>query len=135
MAATGHAGPAAAAPADEAAFIAAIQAVRAENGLEALTVSTEITDSARAWSARMASDDRLYHNPNLATDVTLDWARLTENVGIGPGVDPIHEAFLASPKHFANIVDPKVTHVGVGVVWNGPKLWVTEDFVRLRSSA
>jgi hypothetical protein len=99
----------------------------------ALTVHAELTSIARRWSAKMAADNRLAHNPNLANEVTADWEKLGENVGTGDNARQIHDAFMNSPAHRANIVDPAFTYVGIGVVRGGDgRIWVTEVFMRLR---
>ncbi|MFQ5558711.1 MAG: CAP domain-containing protein, partial [Acidimicrobiales bacterium] len=52
---------AAAGPDDEAAFVAAINAVRADVGLPALTVSSELTALARAHAQLMADATEIFH--------------------------------------------------------------------------
>jgi hypothetical protein len=100
----------------------------------AFTVDGELTGIARRWSAKMASENRLEHNPNLANEVTQDWKRLGENVGVGNDPPQIHAAFMNSPGHRANIVDPDFTRIGVGVARGSDgRVWVTEVFMRLRS--
>ena len=50
-----------------------------------------------------------------------------ENVGEGPTVTDIHNAFMNSPEHKANILDHDFTQVGVGVsVDKNGIIWVTE---------
>lgn len=101
-----------------------------------LQVDAELTGIARRWSAKLAADGRLSHNPNLANEVKQDWGKLGENVGTGDNAPQIHDAFMRSPAHKANIVDGEFTHVGVGVViGEDGRIWVTEVFMRLRSSA
>lgn len=119
----------------EADFVARINDARAGRGLGALAVDGELTGIARRWSQRMADEQRLAHNPNLSREVTQDWEKLAENVGFGPDVRTIHDAFMNSTAHRANILDGALTHVGVGVVVDGAgQLWVTEVFMRLRSA-
>src|SRR5688500_12976911 len=78
----------------EADFIAVTNSTRANRGLGRLTVDAELTTVARRWSARMASENRLAHNPNLASEVRADWEKLGENVGTGDNVTQIHDAFM-----------------------------------------
>ncbi|MEY2567095.1 MAG: hypothetical protein QOE35_1624 [Actinomycetota bacterium] len=120
--------PAAADPAgDEADFIQRTNALRAEKGAPPLSVDAELTDIARRWSAHMADQGELSHNPNLG-DEAHDWQMLGENVGTGPTVESIHNAFVNSEHHYANLVDPSFTLIGVGVVERDGRIWVTEDF-------
>ena len=111
--------------------------VRLTNGARGgrtLAVDGELTAIARRWSGKMAADNRLAHNPNLSKEVTQDWQKLGENVGTGDTAQQIHDAFMNSPAHRANILDPDFTHVGIGVVRGGDgRIWVTEVFMKLRS--
>jgi hypothetical protein len=117
----------------EAEFVSRINGARASQGKGALTTDSELTGIARRWAQRMADDQRLSHNPNLSREVSQDWEKLAENVGFGQEVGQIHEAFMNSAAHRANILDGALTHVGVGVVIDGSgQMWVTEVFMRLR---
>ncbi|HVM07285.1 MAG TPA: CAP domain-containing protein, partial [Acidimicrobiales bacterium] len=124
--------PAAADAGVEAEFVSLTNNARGSRG--SLTVDAELTSIARRWSAKMAADNRLAHNPNLSKEVTQDWAKLGENVGTGDSAPQIHDAFMNSSAHRANILDSDFTHVGIGVVRGGDgRIWVTEVFMKLRS--
>ena len=117
----------------EAEFVALTNDARASRGIGRLAVHSELTAVARRWSAKMAADNRLSHNPNLAREVTADWEKLGENVGTGDNAPQIHSAFMNSPAHRANILDGDFTHVGIGVERSGDgRIWVTEVFMRPR---
>jgi hypothetical protein len=58
-----------------------------------------------------------------------------QNVGMGPDCDAIDSAFMASPEHRGNILDPHFTKVGVGTAFNGDTLYVTENFEGPAASA
>jgi pyruvate/2-oxoglutarate dehydrogenase complex dihydrolipoamide acyltransferase (E2) component len=120
----------------ESQFVAKMNAARQSAGLRPYAVASDLTSIARQHSAQMASRQELYHNPNLTTQVQ-NWQAVGENVGEGPTVSDIHNAFMQSPEHKANILDHDFTQVGVGVVVdkNGI-IWVTEDFRQpMRSSS
>lgn len=126
--------PAAADPASaEAEFVQRINALRADKGLAPLGVDPELTAIARRWSARMADDGELSHNPNLGNEAR-DWRMLGENVGVGPTVESIHRAFVNSPRHYENLVEPAFTLIGVGVVERDGQIWVTQDFKQPRAA-
>lgn len=126
--------PAAAEPASaEAEFVARINALRADKGLPPLAVDGELTNVARAWSARMADAGELAHNPDLDRQVH-DWQMLGENVGVGDNAAQLHQAFVNSPHHYENLVEPRFTHIGVGVVERNGQMWVTEDFKQARAA-
>jgi hypothetical protein len=117
----------------EKEFIALANIERAKVGLGALTERSEIRTVARTWSATMASTTQLAHNPNYSTQIT-GWQRVSENVGRGPTVAAIHKALMASDGHRRNILDDRVTQVGVGVVIQDGRVWVTQNFRRPQSN-
>lgn len=111
----------------ESQFVSLINAERKNAGLAPLSVASDLVSVARKHSARMASENELYHNPNLGSEVT-GWKRVGENVGRGPSVSSIHTAFMNSAGHRKNILDPGWTQVGVGVEVVDGRVWVTEVF-------
>jgi uncharacterized protein YkwD len=61
----------------------------------------------------------------------LAFPLLVENVGQEGGVQQAHRGFMSSPGHRANVVNPRLTHVGIGVVIKragGAPFFVTELF-------
>jgi uncharacterized protein YkwD len=81
----------------------------------------------------MATTKGLAHNPDLATELPAGvWQRLGENVGVGATVAAIHDAFLHSPHHYENIVDPRWDQVGIGVMVRNRVIWVTVNFEELK---
>ena len=110
-------------------FAALVNVERAKRGVGALVVRTDIVTVARQHSDTMASQQRLHHNPNFSTQIT-GWQRLSENVGVGPSVTSIHQALMASEGHRRNILDDRVTEIGIGVTVSGSHVWVTQNFRR-----
>ena len=116
----------------EQQFVAKINDLRASKGLGQLTVDAQLTSIARAWSANMAKAGAISHNPNLGTQVTESWVKLGENVGTGADVSTLFQAFVNSPHHYANLVDPAFTHLGVGVVISADgTIWTSHEFMQL----
>jgi len=115
---------------DEATFVAKINALRASKGLGALQVDPVLVTKARLWSAGMAAAGKIWHS-TLSDGVTEDWKKLGENVGMGGSVDGLHDAFVASPHHYENLVDPAFGYVGIGVVKSGGTIYVSEVFMQL----
>lgn len=118
----------------ESEFVSRVNSVRAAKGLPALKVDGELTAIGRRWAGKMAAAGRISHNPNFKYEVTQDWVKLGENVGTGPDVKSIHDAFVASATHYANMVDAQFTKIGVGVVI-GPNgaIYTAHQFMRLAS--
>lgn len=125
--------------ADESSFIAQVNATRASVGLPALQPDVQLTNLARGWAGSMrdgvcGEGVFICHASPISAGVTHPWAKLGENVGTGPDVGSVMQAFIASPGHYANVVDPEFTHIGVGVVWDGNRMYTTHRFMKLQSS-
>ena len=120
-------------PSDEAAFVTKINELRASKGLAPLQVNANLVAKARAWSAGMADAGRIWHS-TLSDGVTEDWKKLGENVGMGGSVDGLHRAFVNSPHHYENLVDPAFGYVGIGIVMGGNTIYVTQVFMQLMSA-
>lgn len=127
------------APAAHAAdsdYMSRINALRASRGLNPLAFDGNMDSLAIQHTQEMAAKQTLVHTSNLKANVTSNWTKVGENVGVGSNNSQIWDAFLASPKHFANLVDPAFTHVGIGVVVDSAgSQWTTHRFVAIASSA
>jgi hypothetical protein len=115
---------------DEASFIAKINDLRVSKGLPTLVVNDNLVAKARGWAAGMAAAGRIWHS-TLSDGITADWQKLGENVGMGGSVDALNAAFVASPHHYENLVDPDFTTVGIGIAMNGGTIYVAEEFMEL----
>lgn len=117
------------APEDEALFIDHINAERAAIGLGPLVLDTSMRDAARSWTYWMSENLTLAHADDIVTGAPSNWAKVGENVGRGGTLDAVMEAFMASPSHAANVLDPSYTLVGIGVVWTDDgRLYTTHRF-------
>lgn len=128
-------GPATPSPDIEAQFVSRINGLRASRGLSQLAVHSQLLSVARNWTERMVQAGRISHNPNLSSEVSGDWTKLGENVGVGPTVDDLMNAFMASPAHYRNLVDPEWNYVAVGVVRAADgQLYTTHNFMVMGGS-
>lgn len=110
-------------------FVSRINASRAAAGKTPLEVYWDLSDDARSQSAAMAAAGKIFHNPNLA-GVTSGWQVLAENVGVGIDVGALHQGFMASPGHRANILGD-YNYIGVGVTIDAEgQIWVTTIFMK-----
>jgi len=114
---------------EEACFRTTINYERTRLGIPELKPNAAVQQVARAHSAEMASRDTIYHDPNLAEELP-PFQYAGENVGMGASCDQLHQAFMNSPGHRANILDRDFTDLGVGVSIKDDTLFVTEDFFR-----
>jgi hypothetical protein len=129
----GSAAAGAASPADEATFVSKINALRSSKGLAALTPDAALSATACIWNDQMIAAGSISHDPNLAAEIATvspNWRKGGENVGMGGTIDSLFDAFVASPGHYANLVDPQYTRVGVCVGRDtSGKLFTTHRFM------
>jgi uncharacterized protein YkwD len=118
----------------ESRLLSMLNADRAAVGAPALRLNTGASSLAEGWSATMARQNRLMHNPDLGGALTANgvtgWRAASENVGYSTaGVDDVHHQFMNSGPHRANIQNAGADDVGIGVVESGGTTWVTLVFV------
>ena len=101
--------------ASEAGFLSSINSQRAAGGLSPLTLSGPMTTAADGWARQMSQGSFLAHATDIVTGSPVNWTKVGENVGRGQSVNSLTAAFMASPGHRANIMDPSFTHVGIAV--------------------
>lgn len=117
----------------EAQFADLINSARRASGKAPLVVNTGVAATSRTWSGTMRSRGTMSHDPYLVANVARvvpDWKRVGENVGVGYDVAQLHNAFMASSGHRANILGD-YNQVGIGVVNSSDgTVWVTVRFVK-----
>lgn len=113
----------------EAAFVADTNVIRAEHGVAELPIEPNLMAKARDWSATMAAAGKIWHS-DLRDGITIEWTRLGENVGKGGGVEALQAAFVDSPSHYQNLIDPDWEALGIGVtVDEHDTIYVAVEFV------
>ncbi len=93
-----------------------VNASRAQNRLGTLRPNPILDLKADLWAQNLRGICALKHS-RLADGAPPGWFKLGENVGKGGTIPQIHEAYLRSPSHRANILDPAFTQIGTGAVW------------------
>src|SRR4051794_36579246 len=121
-------GAGAADPGAEADFTNRVNGLRASVGRAPLGTHPVLTAKAENWAAHMAATGCLCHS-NLPDGVSVSWSKLGENIGRGPSVASLHAALVNSPLHYANMVDPSFTWIGVGVAYGSGGMYVAEVFM------
>ncbi len=125
----------------EAALLRSINESRARAHLPPLELMAPLVEVARAHSRDMADHHYVAHNSREGAtpgqrlrDAGLVSGLSLENVARGYGAREIHDGLMVSPGHRANILNPRVTHVGVGVAREPGAmgaLLVTQDFIEV----
>ncbi len=113
----------------ELSFRSLMNAERIERGRRRMKMNAKLSAVAREHSSEMAGTGGIFHNPNLAGDLTqVSWAIAGENVGVGYTVGSLHDMFMQSAPHRKNILRRSFNRVGVGVVTADNRIWVTVVF-------
>lgn len=108
---------------------------RVARGLQPLRMDAALNKVARQHADQMAAAGVISHQfpgePDLARRIQqqgLAVATVAENVAVAPTVQQIHEEWMHSPLHRANLLDARVNVVGFGVVVRNGELYAVEDF-------
>jgi len=111
---------------------ALVNQARASNGVGNLSSNVTLILIAQAWSQHLAAAGGLSHRNPLSDGAPAGWRKLGENVGYGSSVDVVQGAFMNSPGHRANILDPSFNNLGIGVTVDGSgRRWVVQEFAAL----
>jgi hypothetical protein len=113
----------------------ALNRERAAQGLSALQWDVALFKAARLHALRMANLNMLEHQlpseSNLETRLAEAGARfsiIAENIAVGSTPPIIHAGWMNSPGHRRNILDPRLTSVGIAVVHGPGGLFAVQDF-------
>lgn len=116
-----------------AQFLSRINTERAKRGRGRLGRNYQLESIASAHAKRMAAAGRIYHNEELFAPETVaalgDPDELGENVGRGRSVAELHDSFMRSASHRANILERAYGTSGIAVVSASGQLWVVETFM------
>ncbi|HKV63867.1 MAG TPA: CAP domain-containing protein [Candidatus Acidoferrum sp.] len=108
---------------------------RAAQGLSALEWDEILFKAARKHALLMLNLNQLEHQ--LPNEPTLDarlaeagarFAVIAENIAIGPDPATIHNGWMNSPGHRKNILNPRLTSIGIAVVHGPGGLYAVQDF-------
>ena len=117
----------------EATMVDLVNAERRERGLDELEVVVQQVRKAREHNPRMREAGHLFH-AQLSEEIFPSdaWDRIGENVAYASTVQRTHDALMDSDGHRANILHEDYTHIGIGILVDGDRLWTTQRFVALR---
>lgn len=102
---------------------------RRTHRLAALPTHETLNKKAQAWAEKIARDNRLSHS-NLSQGLPSCYRAAGENVGYSSTIEATQTSFMNSPRHRANVLDRKWTHVGVGVARNGNRWFTVQVFLQ-----
>jgi hypothetical protein len=106
--------------------------------LPALRWDAALARAARDHALLMARRNAISHQfpgePGLSARVSQAGARFSvvaENVGDAGNAQELHDAWMKSSGHRANLLDSKVNSVGIAVVERNGLIFAVQDFARL----
>jgi uncharacterized protein YkwD len=104
-------------------------------GFPALHWDGQLAEAARRHCVVMVQHEALSHQfrdeedmLQRISDSGAGFSALAENVALAATADEIHFAWMNSAGHRANILDPKLTAVGISVLPGNRGLYAVEDF-------
>jgi hypothetical protein len=110
---------------------------RAEAGAGALRWDSALAAAARKHCLRMAAEGPISHQyagePDVsarASQAGAHFSLIEENVAVGPTPAAIHNEWMHSPGHRANLLNPEVDRVGVALVASRGVLYAVADYER-----
>jgi uncharacterized protein YkwD len=121
---------AAAASSSEITMANLINRTRIYHGIPGLKLDAALSNIARGHSLTMARAGFIFHTTSLVSALrSFTWRVAGENVGMGPSILALHNAFQASAPHRANNLYKGYRRFGVGVVWRSGFAFITVQFI------
>ena len=119
----------------EQQVMALANADRAQHGLAPLKWDPVLAQAAAEHAQLMAQQPALSHQypgePDLAARAGAAGAHfrsIAENVALAPNPEALEQEWMHSPPHRANILNPSMTTIGVGLVQRGGNYYAVQDF-------
>lgn len=116
-------------------LLAAANQERASHGLRPVRLDERLSLAARLHAYQMADRRTISHQFDgerdlaaRASDAGAKFSLITENVGEASNSARIHDLWMASEGHRANLLDADVDSVGIAVIQKGRQLYAVEDF-------
>lgn len=117
-------------PAMRAAIVCLLNQQRVLHGLPTFKVSAKLNHSAQSWNDWMIGSGQFTHGNNFAgriSAVSYDWQTAGENIATGfTTPTSAVQAWMASPDHCRNILDPNFRDIGTGVTDAAVGSWATQ---------
>lgn len=114
--------------ADEQQMLDYLNQERVKAGVAPLKIDMRLVQTARTKSKDMIDHKYFAHTSPVLGQfhviikqaVGSDYGYLGENLAGAPTVQIAHNSLMNSPGHRNNILNPKYTHIGIGIIDGGP---------------
>jgi len=124
-------------PAKAEQLFAMTNSTRAQEGRSRLVWDQTLADAAMKHCMRMAAEGPISHRYSGERDLTTRAAEsgahfslIEENIAVGSYPGSIHQGWLDSPGHRANMLNPDIDRVGIAVVAAHGMLFAVADYSR-----
>jgi uncharacterized protein YkwD len=118
-------------------LLAAANQERERRGLPALKRDPHLASAAAQHAREMATHGTISHQfagepelTNRGASAGVAFSLISENVAEAPDVIMIHDMWMRSDHHRANLLDPSVDAAGIAVISRGGELFAVEDFAK-----
>jgi uncharacterized protein YkwD len=120
---------------DEQSIFDSANRERAAHQLPLLKWNAGLAGAARQHALKMAQEGKLSHEfpgeAGMGMRISMAGVRyvsVAENVAEAPSAQALHQEWMNSPPHRANILDPELDSLGVAVVLRNGILFAVQDF-------
>jgi hypothetical protein len=112
-------------------------AERVQRGLQPLRWDDSLCEAANYHAQQMAERESISHQYDGEPELTARgqeagarFSMIAENVAEAPSAILIQQAWMNSPKHRENLLDPRADSIGIRVVGRDGRLYAVEDLDR-----
>jgi uncharacterized protein YkwD len=123
----------------ERQLLNAMNQERKAHALSSLAYDEALANAARKHAQRMAEQGTVSHQlpgepslPSRAKAAGAHFTWLSENVDEGPNPTAIHQNFMKSPQHRANMLDSDMDSAGIGIAERNGQMFAVEDFSKAK---
>ncbi len=114
---------------EQSAVLSRLNQDRNAHGLVSLGTHGQAQQKAQRWAEELARTGTLKHS-KLSDGISGCWRSIGENVGRGPNVASIQNAYMNSAGHRANILSNTWNGVGVGYAKRGSTTYTVQVFIK-----
>jgi hypothetical protein len=108
---------------------------RTDHGLPPLHWDAALAAAAQTHAQKMFDQHSLSHQlpgesglQDRTAQAGAHFREIAENIAMGNGAEGVQKEWMNSPAHRANILDPKITNIGIGVVEHAGYWYAVVDF-------
>ncbi|HET9400016.1 MAG TPA: CAP domain-containing protein [Candidatus Acidoferrales bacterium] len=120
---------------DEELLFENLNRERAAKDLAPLRWDETLAKAAHAHAERMSIERDVAHQYAGENDLEMRtiaagarYKRVSENIGVGESAAELHDGWMHSAGHRANILDGSANSVGIAVIARGREIFAVEDF-------